>query len=137
MLCTPVASQSLPQSPQQQGGNDPATAAVMMESVGGGGLAASVTLLNKSPNNSVNIRADPATRSNTLTDGQPPHMTPGKLSRPARQLLQSNTRFAPRPLMVETSFGPQNPAGAVDTISVTQDYFNPIKLYSLINNVPR
>jgi len=60
---------------QQQGGNDPATTAVMMESVGGG-LAGSLTLPNKSPNNSVNIRADPATRSNTLTHGRPPHMTP-------------------------------------------------------------
>ena len=42
--------------PQQQGGNDPATTAVMMESVGG--LAGFLTLPNKSPNNSVNIRAD-------------------------------------------------------------------------------
>lgn len=57
--------------PRQQGGNDPATTAVMMESVGG--LAASLTLSNKSPNNSVNIRADPSTRSNTITHGQPPH----------------------------------------------------------------
>lgn len=59
--------------PQQQGGNDPATTAVMMESVGG--LAGSLTLPNKSPNNSVNIRADPTTRSNTLTHGRPPHTT--------------------------------------------------------------
>lgn len=64
--------------PQQQGGNDPVTTAVMMESVGG--LAGSLTLPNKSPNNSVNIRADPATRSNTLTHGRPPHMTLGNLS---------------------------------------------------------
>lgn len=64
--------------PQQQGGNDPATTAVMMESVGG--LAGSLTLPNKSPNNSVNIRADPATRSNTLTHGWPPRMTLGNLS---------------------------------------------------------
>lgn len=64
--------------PQQQGGNDPATTAVMMESVGG--LAGSLTLPNKSPNNSVNIRADPATRSNTLTHGRPPHMTLSNLS---------------------------------------------------------
>lgn len=59
--------------PQQQGGNDPATTAVMMESVGG--LAGSLTLPNKSPNNSVNIGADPTTRSNTLTHDRPPHMT--------------------------------------------------------------
>lgn len=64
--------------PQQQGGNDPATTAVMMESVGG--LAGSLTLPNKSPNNSVNIRADLATGSNTLTPGRPPHMALGNLS---------------------------------------------------------
>lgn len=64
--------------PQQQGGNDPATMAVMMESAGG--LAGSLTLPNKSPNNSVNIRADPTTRSNTLTHDRPPHMTLSNLS---------------------------------------------------------
>lgn len=57
--------------PQQQGGNDPATTAVMMESVGG--LAGFLTLPNKSPNNSVNIRADPSTGSNTLAHDWPPH----------------------------------------------------------------
>lgn len=61
--CSPLLSQcgvhtswfSIPATkPQQQGGNGPATTAVMMESVGG--LAGSLTLPNKSPNNSVNIR---------------------------------------------------------------------------------
>lgn len=69
-------SQSLLQSPQQQGGNDPATTAVMMESVGG--FACSLTPPNKSLNNSVYISADPATRSNTLTPGLPPHVTLGQ-----------------------------------------------------------
>lgn len=49
----------------------------MMESVGG--LAGSLTLPNKSPNNSVNIRADLATGSNTLTHDRPPHQTLGSL----------------------------------------------------------
>lgn len=100
--------------PQQQGGNDPATMAVMMESAGG--LAGSLTLPNKSPNNSVNIRPDPATGSNALTRDQSPHVTLGHLSAgqescrcPVRRTL--STRLG-------TRSGSHNP---VATISATQN----------------
>lgn len=104
--------------PQQQGGNDPATTAVMMESVGG--LAGSLTLPNKSPNNSVNIGADPATRSNALTHGRPPRMTLGNLSVRLENCCWP-ARCELRALLykyTEACFGPQNTAA---TINATQN----------------
>lgn len=107
--------------PRQQGGNDPATTAVMMESVGG--LAASLTLSNKSPNNSVNIGADPSTRSNTITHGRPPHTHPRSVLSQERKLLLTNLLyvcFLPHSYIfqpVDTSFGFEN--RTVATINAT------------------
>ena len=126
--------------PQQQGGNDPATTAVMMESVGG--LAGSLTLPNKSPNNSVNIRADPATRSNTLTHGWAPHMTLGNLSVgqenccwPAH-CVHRGPRVHVQCESMDAGFGPQNAGNNCGNNKCHSKYFNPVKLDSFSNNTP-
>lgn len=133
--CVHTSRFSIPATkPQQQGGNDPATTAVMMESVGG--LAGSLTLTNKSPNNSVNIRADLATGSNALTHGRPPHMTLGNLSDEKTVADQHAVCRGPcRACSVQVCGHKFWLTDTVATMSATPNYFNPVKLYSLTHNM--